>query len=251
MDNFRWIFLHKCILEWEWYKDINTKGLFIHCLLKANYSDKEWKGKLIKRGQFFTSTENLANELNLSIKQIRTSLKKLEKTKELGIQGASNGTMITVCKYESYQNIDAIKGQAKGQAKGKQRASKRQQLNKEEEITNNKKENNNNREDFNFENISSVTWFKWTDFKKSQFKFSYKTIESEQIAINELIKLSFNDAVIADKIVNQSIAQGWKGLFELKEKNKTNGQPPSSNFHPASKVPADGIIPPEMLIFKR
>ena len=123
MDNFGWIFLHKCILEWEWYKDINTKGLFIHCLLKANYSDKEWKGKLIKRGQFFTSTENLANELNLSIKQIRTSLKKLEKTKELGIQGASNGTMITVCKYESYQNIDAIKGQAKGQAKGKQRAT--------------------------------------------------------------------------------------------------------------------------------
>jgi hypothetical protein len=132
MDSFGWIFLHKCILEWEWYKDINTKCLFIHCLLKANYSDKEWKGKLIKRGQFFTSTENLAIELSLSIKQIRTSLKKLEKTKELGIQGASNGTMITVCKYEDYQSIDAIKGQADGQAKGKQRASKGQQLNKEQ-----------------------------------------------------------------------------------------------------------------------
>lgn len=133
MDAHGWIFLHKCILDWEWYKDINTKCLFIHCLVKANYADKEWKGKLIKRGQFFTSTENLATELSLSIKQIRTSLKKLEKTKELGIQGASNGTMITVCKYEDYQNMALIKGQAKGQSKGKQRASKGQQL-KEEEI---------------------------------------------------------------------------------------------------------------------
>jgi hypothetical protein len=133
MENYGWIFLHKCLLDWEWYKDINTKCLFIHCLLKANYSDKEWKGQLIKRGQFFTSTEKLSFELSLSIKQIRTSLKKLEKTKELGIQGASNGTMLTVCKYEDYQNIDIIKGQTKGQTKGKQRANKGQQL-KEEEI---------------------------------------------------------------------------------------------------------------------
>lgn len=28
------------ILDWEWYTDINTKTLFLHCLLKANFRTK-------------------------------------------------------------------------------------------------------------------------------------------------------------------------------------------------------------------
>jgi len=215
MDAIGWIYLHKCLLDWEWYKDVNTKCLFIHCLLKANYIDKDWKGKLIKRGQFFTSIENLSNELSLTPKQIRTSLKKLEKTKELGIQGASNGTMITVYKYDSYQDIYANKGQAIGQTKGKQRANKGQQLNKEEI----KEEIINNNIELDFKNLNFKIWSKWIQYKKDQFKFSYKTKETEQIALNELIELSKNDSTVAEKIINQSISKGYKGLFELKNNN--------------------------------
>lgn len=207
-----YIYLHKKILEWEWYKDVNTKSLFIHCLLKANYVDKDWKGLTIKRGQFFTSLENLSFELGLSVKEIRTSLKKLEKTQELGKQGASNGTMITVCKYEDYQLLVNMEGQAGGQTKGKRGASEGQQL-----INNNKKELIiNNKAILDFGILKSEIWNKWIDFKKTQFKFTYKSEKSEQIGINNLIKLSGNNNSVAEEIVNQSISNGWQGLFPIK-----------------------------------
>ena len=36
--------IHRSLLEWEWYQDTNTKTVFIHLLLTANYKDKNWKG---------------------------------------------------------------------------------------------------------------------------------------------------------------------------------------------------------------
>ena len=118
--NNSFIKLYRGLLDWEWYSDVNTKTVFIHCLIKANWEDKKWRGLLIKRGQFYTSIGNLSNELNLSNKQIRLSLDKLKSTKELDIKGANKGTMITICKYDDYQSLD--------NQEGKQKANKGQLL---------------------------------------------------------------------------------------------------------------------------
>jgi len=118
-----WIKLHKRFLEWEWYCDNNVKILFIHLLLKANFIDKEWKGIMIKRGQLFTSILHLSKELNLTVKQVRISLHKICTTGEITEKGASNGTMITICNYDSYQQ----EIETKGQTKGKRRANEGQQ----------------------------------------------------------------------------------------------------------------------------
>jgi len=60
-------------------------------------------------------------------------------------------------------------------------------------------------------------WNTWIDYKKTNFKFEYKTIESEQIAFNSLYKLSNQNQNTAREIIHQSIANGYKGLFELKQ----------------------------------
>lgn len=103
--NTGYILIYRKFLEWEWYSDINTKSLFIHCLLSANWEEKKWRGKTIKRGQFFTSIKSLSTALCLSTMQIRTSLEKLSSTNEITIETTSDGTFITVCKYEEYQDI--------------------------------------------------------------------------------------------------------------------------------------------------
>jgi len=59
-------------------------------------------------------------------------------------------------------------------------------------------------------------WNTWIDYKKTNHKFTYKTIESEQIAFNHLYKLSNENQITAREIINVSIANGYKGLFELK-----------------------------------
>jgi len=69
-------------------------------------------------------------------------------------------------------------------------------------------------------------WFDWKDYKKKQFKFTYRTTQSELATLQELTKLSNGQEDIALKIIQQSMANGWKGLFNLKEdaKGTTNNQ---------------------------
>lgn len=144
-----YIKLHRQILEWEWYSDINTKILFLHILLKANFKNMVWRGININRGQLFTSITHLSSEIGISEKKIRTSLKKLKNTNEIDIQGASNGTMITVCNYETYQSLEISEGEQmaseranEGQAKGERRANEGQQRKKNNKDKKENKENN-------------------------------------------------------------------------------------------------------------
>lgn len=101
-----WIKLHRQLLEWEWYDDTNTKCLFLHCLLRANHNDTEWRGHKIKRGEFLTSVDTLTRETGLTVSQIRTSLKKLISTNEIASKSQARSTIITVIEYDSHQGDD-------------------------------------------------------------------------------------------------------------------------------------------------
>ena len=100
-----WIKLHRQILDWEWYSDINCSRLFIHLLLTANAKDKTWKGTDIKRGQLVTSLQNLSTETGLTLQQLRTAIKKLESTNEITIKSTSKYTVVTIVNYEDYQDF--------------------------------------------------------------------------------------------------------------------------------------------------
>lgn len=52
----RFIKLYDKILQWEWFGHPNTVCLFIYLLLKANYKDTRFQGKVIQRGQLLTSS---------------------------------------------------------------------------------------------------------------------------------------------------------------------------------------------------
>lgn len=97
------ISLNRQILNWEWYTDINTAHLFIHCLLRANFKDINYRGIKIKRGQFITSREKLSVETGLTEQQIRTALKHLLATGEITKQNCTSYSIITVEKYNDYQ----------------------------------------------------------------------------------------------------------------------------------------------------
>ena len=141
-----WIQLHRKILNWDWYSDINTKVLFIHILLKSNFVSKNWQGITIERGELFTSIKHLSIETGLSEKQVRNSIRKLITTKEIEIQGASNGTMITVCNYDDYQRKEDTEGEQKDIKGANDGRAKGQLLNKDN------KDNNENKvkDDFDF-----------------------------------------------------------------------------------------------------
>jgi hypothetical protein len=65
-------------------------------------------------------------------------------------------------------------------------------------------------------------WNEWKDYKKNCHRFTYKTGSSEKLSLNQLAKLSKNIESNAIEIINQSIANGWKGFFELKTTNNAD-----------------------------
>lgn len=105
------------ILDWEWYTDINTKVLFLHILLKANWKPSRFQGTEVPRGSLVTSQQNMATETGLTIKNVRTALKHLENTGEVAVSRHPKFSVITVKNYNQYQSSGsqmAVDGQSDG-----------------------------------------------------------------------------------------------------------------------------------------
>lgn len=105
--------IHRRMLKWEWYKDTNTKVLFLHCLLKANWKDGRFQGIEVPRGSFVTSLSTLSEELSskeqtFTVQNVRTSLKHLTLTGELTSKSYSKYRIITVNKYNEYQVANIV-----------------------------------------------------------------------------------------------------------------------------------------------
>ena len=96
------------ILEWEWYSDIKTCRLFIHMLLRANWKDGRFQGVEIKRGSFASSYRQIANETNLSEREVRTALKHLIATEEVTVIRHQKFSVFTIKNYDKYQSSDTV-----------------------------------------------------------------------------------------------------------------------------------------------
>lgn len=96
MKKIGFIMLKRELINWEWYSDINTCKLFLHCLMKVNYSQKKWQGIVIDKGEFITSNEKLSVETGLTVSKIRTALSKLEGTGYIKIETTTTHTKIII-----------------------------------------------------------------------------------------------------------------------------------------------------------
>jgi biotin operon repressor len=135
------ISLHRSILKWEWYHDLNTKSLFLHLLLTANWEPQKWQGITVERGQRVCSLPSLSKETGLSVRSIRTAIEHLKSTGELTDASTSKYRIITIKNYDLYQTpTDEATGDR--QASDRQATGDRQQLNK---ANNYNKSNNDNK----------------------------------------------------------------------------------------------------------
>jgi len=123
--------LHRKMLKWEWYDNINTCRLFLHCLLKANWQPTKWQGIELQPGQFITSLTKLSDETSLTIRQVRDSLNRLISTGELTSKTTNKYRVITINNWEDYQGYDkqtdkqmTSKTSVKGQTNDKQMTGK-------------------------------------------------------------------------------------------------------------------------------
>ena len=149
MDNFndnkaRGFFkVYRSIDHWEWYKESYCVHLFLHILNKGNHKCKKWRGITINRGQFITSIEQLSIETGISIQSVKTTLKRLRHSKEISTKATSKNTMITICNYDSYQDLKVDANKPPNHELTINQLASNQQLTTTKNVNNYKEVNNN------------------------------------------------------------------------------------------------------------
>lgn len=135
-----WIWLHRKLIDWEWYTSSQMVHLFIHLLLRANHEDAKWKGHNIKRGQLLTGLFSLKSQTGISTQSLRTCLQRLKSTSEITIQSTNQFSLITIVNYNSYQlQYQKSTDQSTSQLTNDQQATNKRST------TNNKDNKNNNK----------------------------------------------------------------------------------------------------------
>lgn len=147
-----WIQLHRKIMESETFERLNAiqKLIAIYILLNANHADNVWHDKykkvsvVVKRGQLVLSRKTIVedwfnNDPLVTEQKVRTTLNKLCKLHFLTKTSTKLYTVITVVKYDDYQNTQDEVNQDINQALTKHQPSTNQAL-----TTNNNDNNVNN-----------------------------------------------------------------------------------------------------------
>jgi hypothetical protein len=223
-----WVKTHRKIQSHWLYTEKRVFSNFeawIDIILNVNHCEAKVfiKGILfeVKRGESINSLDTWSKRWNWNKSKVRRFLDLLQKDKMIVLKSEQITTRLTVCNYDSYQDT---RNADETQTKRKRNA-------RETLTTPNKNEKNENNENkFNIKNIKSKgldfsgfnnelifqIWCDWLNFKYIQFKDEYKQLQSEQTALNKLKKLSKGSSEESKLIIEQSISNLWKGLFELK-----------------------------------
>lgn len=133
-QNNGWIKLYRQMTDWCWYKDTNTKVVFLHLLMMASYEKHKFRGYTIKPGQVVTGRKKLAEDLGLSESTIRTAINHLKLTNEITIKTTNKFSIITIENWTKYQGGLDDSDQQNNQHHDQQLTSKTQNFNHIQEI---------------------------------------------------------------------------------------------------------------------
>ena len=231
-----WIKFHRKFINWQWYDDIPTKTLFVHLLLTANHASVKWRNETIGRGQVVVGRHKLAKDTGLSERQVRTALKKLSETKEILTSKTTNKySILTICNYSTYQNINnTIDQQNDPQVSSKRPASDQQATTNK----NDKNEKNEKKLLYPQQQLSKIV-SQWNQFAKQKANPDDIAIEYSYAQA----KAKWGDDVLPQAIENYRQAlllpnsQAWEkplgaflkdlekylpGIFNLNNFDKTN-----------------------------
>jgi biotin operon repressor len=141
-----WVLSWRKIKDWEWYKIPNMAHFFQHIIREANHEPKQWQGTTIERGQLVCGRIKLAQDTGLSERQIRTCIKHLKSTSEVSVKTTNKYSIITICNYNDYQNLNNKYVQQNDQPPVTQATSKRPANDQQATTTNNDNNDNNDKQ---------------------------------------------------------------------------------------------------------
>ena len=98
-----YIKLFRSMKSWQWYHDSNTKVVFLHLLLSANWEDSYYGEYFIPKGSLVTGYPKLSSQLGISVRNVRTAIKHLKKTGEVTVKVTNKFSIITIENWDKFQ----------------------------------------------------------------------------------------------------------------------------------------------------
>lgn len=94
------------LLDWRWYGNNNTRIVYFDLLLRAEWTEREYLGVILKRGQVAVTVSALATNNHLTVQQTKTALNNLKSTGEITIDSTTKFSIITLNFYDELQEIN-------------------------------------------------------------------------------------------------------------------------------------------------
>ena len=218
-SNNGWIKLHRKLLDNPVVmKDSDHLAVWIYLLLNASHTEYPvlFGGKKIslKAGQLITGRKSIASTLGISESKVRRILDLFEIDQQIDRQRSNKNSLVSILNWDKYQIFDQ---QIDQQATNKRPTS-------DQQVTTNK----NNKNIKNIKECKEIiysdvpelneTIIAFIDYRKSIKKpMSDRAIT---LLLGKLNKMS-NSVQEQIEILNQSILNGWQGIFPLKSDSGT------------------------------
>lgn len=138
MVNEGYIKLYRKMVKWGWYKETNTKAVFLHLLFMAQYEPCYYKGEYLEEGQIATSFREISHETGISERSVRTAIEHLEATGELTHKSSRKFSIFTIQNYSEYQGTTQQPTQdrkRKGRKERKEAKERKEVKEKEQRIS--------------------------------------------------------------------------------------------------------------------
>lgn len=118
---------------------------------------------------------------------------------------------------------------AKAKSQAKHQANSENEIEYENEIVNDKEKGVKGEKQklqkvelpFSSDNFKDA-WQDWKEYKRKEHKFRFAAEKSEKASLTSLFNLAHGNEQSAIKIIHKSIANGWKGFYELTQNGKSN-----------------------------
>ncbi len=210
--------LYRSMLDWEWYDNDACVRIMLHLLLTVNWEPKKWHGQTVEPGQIITSMEGLSKTLGMTRTSVRRTFDKLKSSGEVTVQTNNHWTLVTLTSWAEYQGDEPNNGRPLSRPLTDQRPTT------DRPAATTKEGKNIRREEKSIAPIGAVvemnwpnwagpktreTWEEFKAHKKAHHGFRYKTVASEQAAI-DILSRYYSDGKTCVSGLSEAMAKGYK-----------------------------------------
>ncbi len=106
MTNQGFVKVPRNLLNWRWYSNRNVRLVFLDLIMRAAWTDMNYLGVQLRRGQVAVSIAELATSNQLTVQQARTALNNLKSTGDITTESTPKFTIITLNFYDELQGVN-------------------------------------------------------------------------------------------------------------------------------------------------